>query len=310
MGTSSDGGVNGGGASNGGGAANGTEPATPSQQLAVQIVQQQDQESQNFQMSNIGGLQKQFRSMSDEQSTQSATSCCPLLFERAAPTWWNPEFDSTILEGQYWKSTFPRTTRRFQDGLWYLLILSLMWAIYFPVMGTSHWITFLCVSLCLILLVAGVLFITRTNILYAKHCYKISIVFSFVICFLSLLVTHSLDNVSNDISSAGLFALYVTILMLIYTVVPLPLYAVLAIGLTYTILFETLLCLSIGNPNPSRIAVDVLLHLCVHVIGVHILITSQVKNENMEQTCLVATITRKYVNCPRRGNRSKEENTR
>ena len=152
-----------------------------------------------------------------------------------------------------------------------------MWAIYFPTMGTSHWITFLCVSLCVIVLVAAVLFVTRTNILYTKHCYKISVVLSFVICFLSLLVTHSLDNVSNDISSSGLFALYVTILMLIYTVVPLPLYAVLCIGLTYTILFETFLCLSAGHIDATRIAVDVLLHLCVHVIGIHILITSQVR---------------------------------
>ena len=35
-------------------------------------------------------------------------------------------FDSDILEGQYWRSTFPRTTRRFQLGLFYILIMCLV----------------------------------------------------------------------------------------------------------------------------------------------------------------------------------------
>ena len=45
---------------------------------------------------------------------------------------WNPKFDSFILEEQYWKSTFPRTTIRFQFGLLYLLLLLIGLAIYFP----------------------------------------------------------------------------------------------------------------------------------------------------------------------------------
>lgn len=45
--------------------------------------------------------------------------CCgvglPVPFERAAPrSWWNPKFDSEILEGQYKCSSFPQIRLRFR----------------------------------------------------------------------------------------------------------------------------------------------------------------------------------------------------
>ncbi len=87
------------------------------------------------------GLQSS--TVSSSFSSQPRHSCLPLLFERAASSWWHPQFDSEILEKQYWKSTLPRTTRKFQFGLSYLFILSFLLAIYFPSMKTRHWPTFL-----------------------------------------------------------------------------------------------------------------------------------------------------------------------
>ena len=45
--------------------------------------------------------------------------CCgvslPVPFERAAPrSWWNPKFDSEILEEQYKRSAFPQIRLRFR----------------------------------------------------------------------------------------------------------------------------------------------------------------------------------------------------
>lgn len=47
------------------------------------------------------------------------TTCCglsiPVAFERAAPgTWWNPRFDSKVLEGQYRNSSFRQIRLRFR----------------------------------------------------------------------------------------------------------------------------------------------------------------------------------------------------
>lgn len=41
--------------------------------------------------------------------------CLPVPFERAAhQSWWNPRFDSDILEGQYKRSSFPQIRLRFR----------------------------------------------------------------------------------------------------------------------------------------------------------------------------------------------------
>ena len=44
---------------------------------------------------------------------------------------------------QYWKSSLPRTTKKFQFGLMYLLGLCIALAVYFPVTRTPSWETFL-----------------------------------------------------------------------------------------------------------------------------------------------------------------------
>ena len=83
--------------------------------------------------------------LQDEES--ATTSKCtnkkwPLLFERASSAWWHPQFDSPILEQQYWRSLSPRTIKRIQFGLFYLLLLSTTLAIYAFFLLDS-WITYL-----------------------------------------------------------------------------------------------------------------------------------------------------------------------
>ena len=81
----------------------------------------------------------------------------PLLFERATPSYFTPRFDSRVLEEQYWKSTFPRTTRRFQLGLIYLLFLTIALSIYFPAGQRPTWPVFLGLTLGTVSIVAGML---------------------------------------------------------------------------------------------------------------------------------------------------------
>ena len=92
--------------------------------------------------------------------------------------------------------------------------------------------------------------VTTTTSIYEKHCYKISAVLSIILCCVSLLTTSSLaihpdspephnDMTSSTsipriaISPAGLYAIYVELLLLMYTVVPLPLLGTLLIGIAY-----------------------------------------------------------------------------
>ena len=63
--------------------------------------------------------------------------------------------------------------------------------------------------------------------------------------------------------------------------VPLPLYAVFLIGVTYSALFEALLVRAstpCDRGRPATVLVNALLHVCVHVIGLHTLVTTQACN--------------------------------
>lgn len=66
------------------------------------------------------------------------------------------------------------------------------------------------------------------------------------------------------------------VVLLIYTVIPLPLYLCILIGVLYSILFELL-----GGSRPdgvyARPLTKLALHVCVHLLGVHLYILTQVR---------------------------------
>ncbi|KAH9640639.1 hypothetical protein HF086_000583 [Spodoptera exigua] len=222
------------------------------------------------------------------------TNCCgltiPIAFERAATgTWWNPRFDSEILEGQYRSSSFRQIRLRFRFALLYILIFSISWFVYFVALGsngiTVKW-PFLCSIFGGVLLITSVmLFVTFTNI-YKVYTFKLSLVMALALCTLSLslvtLTTRSDTALSQaaDISQSGHFTMCIEILLIIYTLTPLPLYACVIIGILYSIVFEVLnivLHLSEQEWQCPGMFVRILLQLCVHIIGVHIYLMTFVR---------------------------------
>ncbi|XP_068627804.1 adenylate cyclase type 9 [Battus philenor] len=222
------------------------------------------------------------------------TNCCgfaiPIAFERAAPgTWWNPRFDSEILEGQYRSSSFRQIRLRFRFALLYILIFSISWFVYFVVLGlygiTIKW-PFLCsIFAGVVLITCAMLFVTFTDI-YKIFTFRLSLVMALALCTLSLslvtLTTQLETTVSQvaDISQSGHFTICIEILLIIYTLTPLPLFACVIIGILYSIVFEILniiLHLSEQEWQYPGMFVRVLLQLCVHIIGVHIYLMTFVR---------------------------------
>ena len=120
---------------------------------------------------------------------------------------------------------------------------------------------------------------------YQTNCYIISIFLSLVLCSSSLFATASLlsqGHGDNNLSSAALFCIYLEVLLLLYTVVPLPFYGTVLIGLVYSITFEVLMSMAVPDrvEKLNHVAINILLHVCIHVIGVHIKITIEVINGN------------------------------
>uniref|UniRef100_A0A182N085 Adenylate cyclase type 9 n=1 Tax=Anopheles dirus TaxID=7168 RepID=A0A182N085_9DIPT len=253
-------------------------------------------------------------------------SCCsvmlPVAFERAAPgSWFDPRFDSPVLEGQYQASVFPQLRLKFRFALFYILLCSLVWLLYFLLDGGPTSFTLLTVAIGLIFLFAlAGLWVTRTD-LYRAHTNLISSCCAVLLCMFSLFL---LLLTREALSPLGHFSICIEIVMLIYTIIPLPLWLCCAITMVYSVCFEVLsflhqthydynsrpagqpLAASVvagllaaddalahgdaggepthGQPHSAGdtfvykiVLIRVLIQLCVHLLGVQILIMTVVR---------------------------------
>ena len=174
--------------------------------------------------------------------------CCgislPVPFERAAPrSWLNPRFDSEILEEQFKRSAFPQIRLRFRYALTYILLVSLSWLAYFVIIGTKYntttWPAIAATFTTVGAMVSAVLYLTHTDY-YKTYVLPISLGVASTLCVLSLLFLAIVPPYIDGLTLVGHFALCSEILLLIYTVLPMPLYACVGISTVYSFLFEFL----------------------------------------------------------------------
>ncbi|KAK2726404.1 hypothetical protein QYM36_000742 [Artemia franciscana] len=130
------------------------------------------------------------------------------------------------------------------------------------------------------ILVVTILVVTTTSY-YEHHYLSVSSFVAIVLCIVTLSVHLSYyfetDQNRPDMSEIGQFALCIETLLLVYTVFPLPLYLCAIIGVCYSTFFE-LLAYSFNPSEDSLTLVSrVLVHMCVHTIGGHILVMTQVR---------------------------------
>lgn len=173
-------------------------------------------------------------------------------------------------------------------------------------------------------LISAVLYLTHTD--YYQSCVVLtSVIVAIILCLLSLGFLIFVPPYLDGLTLVGHFALCSEILLLIYTVIPMPLYACVGIGTIYSIIFEILTAYlygfdvmkknfiknttdiresslnfnSISNDDSIKnlhssldvrynyydddvdfsttLAIRILMQICIHIIGVHILIMTFVR---------------------------------
>ncbi|KAF5280501.1 hypothetical protein FQA39_LY18046 [Lamprigera yunnana] len=217
----------------------------------------------------------------------------PIPFERAASkSWWDPTFDSEVLEDQYKKSAAPNNKLKFRYAMWYVLLISLSWFFYFLSTGllnsSTDW-PLLCIVLAAIIVSAIiVLFLTYQDFFNAFMLF-ISIGIAIILCTLSLTFLmllplkfgSSFNKSIGNMSPVGQFSICVEILLLIYTIIPLRLYLCITIGVLYSALFEILTWLTNdGDYELITIIGRILIQFCIHLIGLHILVMTNIRMRN------------------------------
>ncbi|XP_024089615.2 adenylate cyclase type 9 isoform X1 [Pongo abelii] len=229
----------------------------------------------------------------------------PQLFERASSRWWDPKFDSVNLEEACLERCFPQTQRRFRYALFYIGFACLLWSIYFAVHMRSRLIVMVAPALCFLLVCVGFFLFTFTK-LYARHYAWTSLALTLLVFALTLAaqfqvltpvsgrgdssnLTTTAQPTDTCLSQVGSFSMCIEVLFLLYTVMHLPLYLSLCMGVAYSVLFETFgyhfrdeACF----PSPGAGALHwellsrALLHGCIHAIGVHLFVMSQVRSRS------------------------------
>ncbi|XP_012679145.2 adenylate cyclase type 9 isoform X2 [Clupea harengus] len=250
----------------------------------------------------------------------------PQLFERSAAQCWDPKFDSAILEEACRERCFPQTQRRFRYVLFYLATAAVLWCVYFAVNAARCNPASFVVPAASFLLFCLLLFLftfTRPYTLLYNQASLLLITVTFAITLaLQLQTSHfaSLQRLTRRnltggdsptfgpeasslpatpcISPVGTFSVGMEVLLLLYSVLHLRLYASVLLGLLYSVLFEALGWLHlvpVGGGELEEVGLlrleamenlwwlapaKVLLHLCAHLIGIHLFIMSEVRSRS------------------------------
>ncbi|XP_054036453.1 adenylate cyclase type 9 isoform X2 [Dryobates pubescens] len=229
----------------------------------------------------------------------------PQLFERASSKWWNPKFDSNNLEEACMERCFPQTQRRFRYALFYIGVACLLWGIYFGIHMREKQIVFMVPALCFLLVCVAFFVFTFTKT-YARHYVWTSLILTLLVFALTLAPqfqalkpvsgsgdmsnrTPPADPTDTCLSQVGSFSMCIEVLLLLYTVMHLPLYLSLFLGLLYSVLFETFgyhfrdencfTPLGAGAVYWELLS-KAFLHICIHAIGIHLFIMSEVRSRS------------------------------
>lgn len=224
-----------------------------------------------------------------DETAERRPSRIPILFERAARSWWNPKFDSVILEEEFQMRSFPQVRRRFQYALAYIIFACILWCIFFALMQQQHWIAFVAGSGTLFLICVIVLVFTFFSA-YQRYQLPTSVLLSLALCSFCLM-TFIYDD--PDLSAVGIFTGTIEIIIMIYTVIPLPLFLSVTLGLLYSIVLEACSATLTDLNSTQFIVGRALLHLCIHIMGIHVFIMAQVRKHSMFLKVCQSIITRR-----------------
>uniref|UniRef100_A0A3Q2QKH1 adenylate cyclase n=1 Tax=Fundulus heteroclitus TaxID=8078 RepID=A0A3Q2QKH1_FUNHE len=216
----------------------------------------------------------------------------PQLFERSAGHFWDPKFDSSILEEACRERCFPQTRRRFRYVLFYLAAAGLLWGLYFAAHPSRCDAAVFLPPAVSFLVFCLLLFLLTFTRLYSR-CYNQASLLLILATFVLTLSVGGIDEFPC-LSPVGTFSLCIEVLLLLYSVLHVRLYASLMLGLLYSVLFETLGCLLPTQTGESRSwafspelemfswlgPAKALLHLCAHAIGIHLFVMSEVRSRS------------------------------
>ncbi|XP_022644225.1 adenylate cyclase type 9-like isoform X3 [Varroa destructor] len=210
------------------------------------------------------------------------------LFDRAAKaSWWNPRFDSKVLEEQFRQSSFTQTEQHFRYALLYVILSALVYALSACTVGRDTWPQVSAACLVLALLSFSFLMLTLfRNAIYRRNASILAMSTLWLVAGFSLapfaLPPSPMEVEENHSVAVGSFSICLSVLVLSYTLVgPLPLYMICIFGVLYSTAFEIMSWFVLNHVNTWTIlAVRILLQLSIHILGIKIRLLAETSMRN------------------------------
>lgn len=226
-------------------------------------------------------------------------SCLPDLFERSKMGLLNPRFDSTVLERKLVEAFFPQDRRKFRSALIYVMVLCVAWVVYFSctIDDLNHWEGHIG-GACAMVVVSFLFFIATYLPLYSRHYYKASVIFSLCLCTLSLLrYAYVQEEMASGMamSAVGSFCSLIEIVLLLYNLLPLPLYLAVGLSFSYSVIYEAVFLWKMTLPSAGFIVGKILLHLCVHLVCISLFLMTSVRKHSTFWRIGQSTMARKQL---------------
>ena len=223
-------------------------------------------------------------SFSSHVDTRERKGMLPLLFERASNRFWDPSFDSTVLESEFRRFVLVVDRIRFKSAALYVATASLILTVYF---GATRGLTVsgenLMIGCSVICFISFFFFLlTQCTKLYRKPREAILISLLFVLLIVSVEVLSFYKITESDLTYAFRFTLSTCIILLVYTLIPaLPMYACFLIATFYSVAHEVSAGLETSNKlDTTEIVSRIFLHIGVHLIGLAMFFMAQVKKRS------------------------------
>ncbi|XP_071951869.1 adenylate cyclase type 9-like isoform X2 [Antedon mediterranea] len=249
--------------------------------IDVEVISEKKRVSQ---ASTSEGLSSQGRS--------SSIFRCPRLFERASQRWLNPSFDSKEIEDQYQRSLIPELKKRFRYALLYTILMTISWVVYTAAMQPSNWQVMIAIGVVVCFIAIAFWLYSLTE--HYKSCVQLSsVIMSLVLCLLTIVTFIGIDSYCdmNDYAfikrSISTFAMCLEIILMMYTVLPMPLYLCAPIAFVFSFVYEFVFfyysyqCSDYSQTQfVKELFTKIFLHLCIHLIGFHIFFMTQVRSHS------------------------------
>ncbi|KAL3266371.1 hypothetical protein HHI36_010548 [Cryptolaemus montrouzieri] len=154
---------------------------------------------------------------------------------------------------------------------------------------SRYWILICCVfGLAIIMSSIIIAFLTYTSV-YKHHLLQLSALTTlalsamslFLVFMIPITVDDSNSTLTSEISPVGHFSICIEILLMIYTLIPLKFYMCIIAAVLYSTFFEILTLMFKQTPFDIHVLiVRFISHFCIHLIGLHILIMTNVRFRN------------------------------